>query len=319
MSMPSRQEKAVKSAASFTPPGPLSTAVLFLVFNRPDTTAQVFEAIRQAKPPRLYIAADGPREGREGEAQKVAQVREIATAVDWPCEVKTLFREENLGCKYAVSGGISWFFEHEEQGIILEDDCLPSQSFFWFCEELLERYRDDEQIFIISGFNKQQQWHAEKHDYFFSNFGGIWGWASWRRAWKHYDEKMSGLEQKAKEQFFERLLGKRLGKVRRRQLLNAKMANETGLINTWDYPWGYSRHINAGLACVPSVSLITNVGFGEDATHTVGEGSDVVAEEISLPIEENLIISPDLEYDIKFIKPRSIVRRVLHRIIKAMK
>ena len=120
----------------FTPPAPLQTAVLFLVFNRPDTTAQVFEAIRQAKPPRLYVAADGPRVNREGEAERVARVREIATAVDWPCEVKTLFREENLGCKYAVSGGITWFFEHEEQGIILEDDCLPSQSFFWFLRNI---------------------------------------------------------------------------------------------------------------------------------------------------------------------------------------
>ena len=125
---------------------PLQTAVLFLVFNRPDTTAQVFEVIRQARPPRLYIAADGARPNRADEPELIARVREIATAVDWPCEVRTLFREENLGCKHAVSGGITWFFEHEEQGIILEDDCLPSQSFFWFCEELLEKYKDDKRV-----------------------------------------------------------------------------------------------------------------------------------------------------------------------------
>lgn len=130
----------------FKPSAPLKTAVLFLVFNRPDTTARVFEAIRQAKPPRLYVAADGPRANREGEVKKCAKVREIATAVDWPCEVKALFREKNFGCKYAVSGGITWFFEHEEQGIILEDDCLPHLDFFTFCESLLDRYADDERV-----------------------------------------------------------------------------------------------------------------------------------------------------------------------------
>ena len=121
------------SKDSFTPPQPLNTAVLFLVFNRLDTTKQVFEAIREAKPPRLYIAADGARETKAGEAEKVTAVRDfILKNIDWECDIKTLFREENLGCKYAVSGAIDWFFDNEEMGIILEDDCLPSQSFFGF-------------------------------------------------------------------------------------------------------------------------------------------------------------------------------------------
>ena len=193
---------------TFTPPAPLQTAVLFLVFNRLDTTRRVFEAIRKAQPPRLYIAADGARVGKHGEAEKVQAVRDYTMKnIDWKCEVKTLFRDQNLGCKYAVSGGISWFFEQEEQGIILEDDCLPSQSFFWFCEELLERYADDEQIFIITGYNKQQRWHPEIYDYFFSNFGGIWGWASWRRAWAHFDGDMKDLEYYANTNYFENLLG----------------------------------------------------------------------------------------------------------------
>jgi len=116
--------------------------VLFLIFNRPDTTTRVFEAIRAARPERLYVAADGPRMTREGEAERCAEARRIATAVDWPCEVKTLFRETNLGCRAAVSGAITWFFEHEEEGIILEDDCLPDPSFFPYCTELLAHYRD---------------------------------------------------------------------------------------------------------------------------------------------------------------------------------
>ena len=132
---------------NFIPPHPLNTAVLFLVFNRLDTTKQVFEAIRQAKPPRLYIAADGVREAKDGEDEKVKAVRDYITSnIDWECEVKTLFREQNFGCKMAVSGAIDWFFQNEEMGIILEDDCLPSQSFFWFCQDLLEKYKNDTRV-----------------------------------------------------------------------------------------------------------------------------------------------------------------------------
>ena len=139
------------SSNTFTPPHPLKTAVLFLVFNRPDTTKQVFEAICKAKPPMLYVAADGPMAEKAGEREKCERVRRIATQVDWDCEVKTLFRKKNLGCRVGVSSAIDWFFENEKEGIILEDDCLPSQSFFWFCEELLERYRNDTRVMVISG------------------------------------------------------------------------------------------------------------------------------------------------------------------------
>ena len=120
---------------NFVPPGSLITPVLFVIFNRPDTTQKVFNAIRQAKPKQLFVAADGPREGKEGEKEKCEQVREIIEQIDWDCEVKTLFRDKNLGCKIAVSSAIDWFFENVEEGIILEDDCLPSQSFFWYCQE----------------------------------------------------------------------------------------------------------------------------------------------------------------------------------------
>ena len=131
---------------------PLITPVLFIVFNRLDKTRQVFEAIRQARPPFLYIASDGARFNKEGELEKVQAVRDfIIQNIDWKCEVKTLFRKKNLGCKYAVSGAISWFFNNVDQGIILEDDCLPSKSFFWYCEELLEKYKHDNSIYLISG------------------------------------------------------------------------------------------------------------------------------------------------------------------------
>jgi hypothetical protein len=300
---------------TFTPPGPLNTAVLLLVFNRPDTTSKVFEAIRQAKPPRLYVAADGARAGRVGEAELVAKVREIATAVDWPCEVRTLFRDKNLGCKFAVSGAITWFFEQEEQGIILEDDCLPSQSFFWFCEKMLEIYKYEERIFMVSGYNKQNEWKPSNWDYFFSHLGGIWGWASWRRAWQHYDVEMNNLEEMCNENSFIKEMGETLGVLRQKQLVSAKEKIMSGELDTWDYQWALSRHFHVGLACVPSISLIRNIGFGVDATHTkLVEADSVNEHEIKLPIAYNDAISPDREYDVLFIKRKPLLVRIFEKL-----
>ncbi|MDB2590741.1 nucleotide-diphospho-sugar transferase, partial [Candidatus Thioglobus sp.] len=228
----------MSEATAFIPPHALNTAVLFLVFNRLDTTRQVFEAIRQAKPPRLYVAADGARANKEGEADTVQAVRNyIMQNVDWECEVKTMFRERNLGCKMAVSGAIDWFFENEEMGIILEDDCLPSQSFFWYCEELLERYKNDMRIFLISGYNKQNSWKEETNDYFFSNLGGIWGWASWGRAWKHYDIEMSDIENFIESNNFVNIFGEKLGKIRQDIIYKSIIINK---MDTWDYQWAYA-------------------------------------------------------------------------------
>lgn len=295
----------------FVPPKPLETAVLFLVFNRLDVTKQVFEAIKTAKPPRLYVAADGPRENKPNEAEKVKAVRDyVLSNVDWQCEVKTLFREKNLGCKYAVSGAITWFFENEKQGIILEDDCLPSQSFFWFCEELLERYKSDTRIFIISGFNKQQSWREDSSDYFYSKFGGIWGWASWRRAWEKCDIEMNHLSNFIEENGFVNVLGEKLANVRMNQMLKTK----NDKIDTWDYPWGFSRHMQSGLACVPSRSLTENIGFGENATHTKTGESPIKRKEIHLPTKPNKFIVPDFEYDKLFHHNPFLLNRFFNKL-----
>jgi hypothetical protein len=255
---------------TFTSPKPLQTAVLFLVFNRPDTTAQVFKAIRRAKPPRLYVAADGPRADRAGEAEKVAKVREIATAVDWPCEVKTLFRDENLGCKYAVSGGISWFFDHEEQGIILEDDCLPHSDFFTFCETLLDRYATDDRIWVITGNNFQNGARRGEASYYFSRYNHVWGWASWRRAWQKADMNIRFWpEWKAsaawKEFWTDSLTRKYWEKIFDRM--------HRAEIDTWDYPWTASVWYHGGLTATPNVNLVSNIGFGPDSTHTASADS----------------------------------------------
>lgn len=292
------------------PVNPLNTAVLFLVFNRLDTTKKVFEVIREAKPPRLYVAADGAREKIKSEAEKVQAVRDfIMQNIDWECEVKTLFRDQNLGCKYAVSDAITWFFENEEQGIILEDDCLPSQSFFWYCEDLLERYKYDERIFLISGYNMQNKWQKVDESYFFSNYGGIWGWACWSRAWKHYDVDMKDINKFINFDHFVNLLGEEQGKLRQKMIYESIVINK---MNTWDYQWAYARHKNNGLACVPIKSLIENIGFGADATHTSGVNKpNVYRHEILFPINENKFIVPDRAYDRLFFQQESFTKRLL--------
>lgn len=167
------------------------SAVLLLIFNRPETTRRVFDQIRAQQPPRLYIAADGARPNRPEEAARCAETRAISTQVDWDCELHLLYRDQNLGCRRAVSEAITWFFEHEEAGIILEDDCLPADSFFYFCDALLEKYRHDERIHAITGTNLQMGKQWGEASYYFSRYTNIWGWASWRRVWKEYDSELS--------------------------------------------------------------------------------------------------------------------------------
>ncbi|MBS3964775.1 MAG: nucleotide-diphospho-sugar transferase [Methylomonas sp.] len=247
-----------------------NTAVLFLVFNRPDTTARVFEAIRQAKPSRLYVAADGPRASRIGEAEKVAAVRAIATAVDWPCEVKTLFGTENLGCKHAVSRAITWFFEQEEQGIILEDDCLPHPDFFVFCQDLLVRYADDERVAMITGDNFQNGQRRGDASYYFSKFNHIWGWASWRRAWQHYDVNIALWPEWNCSSHWNDSFQDCIEQKYWQKIFNAVHQNK---IDTWDYQWTVCVWRNNGLTATPNVNLISNIGFGAEATHTLAENN----------------------------------------------
>lgn len=257
----------------FVPKAPLQTAVLFLVFNRPDTTRQVFEAIRRAKPPRLYVAADGARSGRKVEVDLVEKVRQIATTVDWSCELKTLFREKNLGCKMAVSGGIDWFFQNEKQGIILEDDCLPNNDFFRFCEEMLGRYRHDPGIGMVSGFNPLGP-GLLSNEYFASRNSSIWGWATWRDRWAHYDVDMADWHiQTVKQKIRESLSFKTFLYYRRCFDLVTKKS-----LNTWDYQWSFCLIHKKYKTIKPLANLIKNIGtegahaVTEDINHNVAHG-----------------------------------------------
>lgn len=244
---------------------PLKTPVVFLIFNRPELTARVFERIAAARPEKLLVVADGPRVDRLGEKEKVAAARAIIDRVDWPCEVATNYSAENLGCKRRVSSGLSWAFEQVEEAIILEDDCVPDPTFFLYCEQLLARYRHDERIMAISGNNFQTGRRWGPDSYFFSKYFHCWGWASWRRVWKLYDVSMptwpeflavGGLSQAcdslAEEDYWYRILDREY----------------RGLIDSWAYAFMYLCLRQRGLAVLPNENLISNIGFDADATHT---------------------------------------------------
>ena len=222
--------------------------VLFVIFNRPDTTFQVFEQIRAAKPKRLYIAADAPRQDVAGEDVLCKESRAVVKQIDWRCEVKTLFRDNNLGCRAAVSSAITWFFDQEEEGIILEDDCLPANSFFKFCDTLLERYRDDTRVRHITGCNLQQGTKWGNGSYYFSNRTHVWGWASWRRVWNDFDGAIDGYSEEEIREYIQNIYAEPLVAETWIKIFNDLKA---GKINSWAYQLDFANLFNNGLADYP--------------------------------------------------------------------
>jgi len=243
---------------------PHKTPVLFCIFNRPQPTGEVFEKIRKAKPSQLFIASDGPRSNHPDDAANVVAARKIAQQVDWDCDVKTRFLSENLGCKKAMASAISWAFEHTEQLIILEDDCLPDDSFFGYCETLLEKYRDQEDVMMVSGNNFQPSPRSDA-SYYFSRYAHIWGWATWKRAWQRFDLDVSSWPQLKREKKLKQIFSDPQEYAHWSQTLDSQHA---GNIDTWDFPWAYAVWANNGMAILPEKNLVTNIGFGAEATHT---------------------------------------------------
>jgi hypothetical protein len=247
------------------------TPLLFLIFNRPDETEKVFEVIRKVAPKHLYIAADGPRKNKEGESELCERVRDIVSDIDWKCHVRTLYREKNLGCKEAVSEAINWFFKHEEQGIILEDDCVPDISFFPYCEQLLEKYKNDETIISIGGTNLGYQF-PDDSSYGFSRFMNMWGWATWRRSANLIDYKMIAWKEKwFKRWFLQNRLQPSIFAFDLNWIKywkNYFNLVSSGKIDTWDYQWIFTQLKYQKLSVFPEKNLIKNVGFNNAATHT---------------------------------------------------
>ncbi|MBP5328956.1 MAG: glycosyltransferase family 61 protein [Spirochaetaceae bacterium] len=240
--------------------------VLFLTFNRLDTAKQVFGQIKKQQPTKLFFASDGPRNTVYGEKEKVEEVRNwVLSQIDWDCEVKTLFRDENLGCGKAVSSAISWFFENVEYGIILEDDCMPSDSFFVYCETLLKKYMDNPRIMHIAGNNPLEISVSGNDSYYFSKIQQCWGWASWRRAWQHFEYSISNTDDFCKSKRFKQIFRHSTERSYWKRVFG-EMAQHK--INTWDYQWVYAILKNCGICINPCKNLISNLGFSADALHT---------------------------------------------------
>jgi len=277
------------------------SAVLFVIFNRPDTTKRVFEAIRLAQPGRLYIAADGPRPDFAGDVERCKQTREIVSAIDWNCEVKTLFRDENAGCRHGVSAAITWFFEQEEEGIILEDDCLPANSFFKFCDVLLEKYRYDTRVRHITGCNLQFGKKWGNASYYFSNRTHVWGWASWKRVWNEYDLNLTRYDIREVKEQLKNIYDDDFVAEAWTDIFNELKA---GRINSWAYPLDFCNFFNNGLVIIPNENLVSNIGFDTGATNTNQQNNDYA----DIPLNETDDIThpdfiiPQKEADLFIIK-----------------
>jgi hypothetical protein len=273
----------------------LQTPVAFVIFNRPDTTERVFAEIAKVRPVKLLVIADGPRASRPGEADKCAQTRALIERVDWPCEVLLNYAEQNLGCRKRVSSGLDWVFQQVEEAIILEDDCLPDPTFFAYCEQLLERYRDDRRVSMICGDNFQFGRPRGDGSYYFSKYAHIWGWASWRRAWQSYDVNASLWPTFESSGNFDAMTLP----VERDSWRAAFNGVHSGTVDTWDYQWTLSCWCNSMFAVMPQVNLISNIGFGPGATHTTGTSiySTLPLESMTFPLRAPSITAPSAAAD----------------------
>jgi hypothetical protein len=259
----------------------METPVAFFFFNRPEITARVFSQITRAEPSRLFLIADGPRENRPADAEQCAAARRVVERIDWPCRVHTNFAPRNMGCMQRMASGISWVFDQVDEAIILEDDCLPDPTFFRFCEDLLRRYRDEPRVMQIGGFNIPLDRRTRAFSYYFSRFGTNWGWATWRRAWSHYDVDVKEwptvrdtpwLLDIVKHPSIAATWTRRLDLAHRREL------------GTWDYQWLFACWRQRGLSVQPTVSMISNLGYGGDATHTISSCHDPRADVRAAPM-----------------------------------
>jgi hypothetical protein len=288
------------------------TPVALFVFNRPHTTRRVFEAIAQARPSRLLLVADGPRPGKAGDTEACGQVREIVSCIDWPCNVSTNFADVNLGCKERMISGLNWVFSLVEEAIIFEDDCLPDQSFFPFCRELLEKYRGDKRIASISGTNLVRTPMNIDASYFFSRFGGNWGWATWRSEWQNFDRYMGKWPALKRAGTLSELFDEPKVVAYWTRIFDDMYENKGP--NTWDYQWLYTHLNNNALAIVPCVNLVTNIGFGQDATHTTARDGRLIVptSPIELPLRHPISLIPLRSWDrlLQSLRTVSIFHRV---------
>lgn len=283
----------------------VETPIALIIFNRPDTTAQVLAEIAKVKPRKLFVIADGPRSEEPQDVERCSQVRALVDQlVTWECEISRNYADANLGCGYRPSTGLDWVFSHVEQAIILEDDCLPDPSFFRYCDELLERYKDDERVMMISGRNDVGGTDASYYSYSFRRVMSCWGWATWRRAWRHHSMSLDGWSELRQTDWLTSVLGNRAGVEHWRAIFDSVLRRGTEL-DFWDYQWAYACWLQNGYAIVPERNLVRNVGHRPDATHTQNPDSRwgrLKQEPLMFPLRHPPFFIPNRAGDDRFLE-----------------
>jgi hypothetical protein len=277
----------------------MDTPVAFIIFNRPDLTERVFTEIARAQPKKLLVVADGPRPERPGEAEKCAAARAVIRRVDWNCEVLKDYSDVNLGCAHRPASGLRWIFEQVDEAIILEDDCVPHPTFFRFCEELLDKYRDDERVMHISGANFITGQARTPYSYSFSRYCLSWGWASWRRAFQHYDLKIQLWPELRETPWLLDILGDPRAVEHWTQIFD-RTHSGVEKVNTWDFQWVFTCWAQLGLSILSNTNLVSNVGFREDATHTrrtADRRANIATNEIAFPLKHPAYVARDRQFD----------------------
>tara|TARA_B100000745_G_scaffold300599_1_gene255788 strand:- start:10551 stop:11561 length:1011 start_codon:yes stop_codon:yes gene_type:complete len=300
------------------------TPILLIAFNRPDTTRIVFSSIKKIKPRKLYVSFDGPREGKESDIENCKKTKHILEEVDWDCDLHVLEREENLGVDAAASEAITWLFDNEETGIILEDDCLANESFFRYCEALLDKYKSTKEVMCITGDNFQNGKQWDDFSYYFSIYNHCWGWATWRRAWRHYiDQNFITEFETFKSE--DRIKNITKDSATSRYWMYIFEQISKGKIINWDYKWTFTCWNNGGLTCTPAVNLVSNIGFGDGAQHTIDSQnrlSNLPTKHISFPLKHPQIIEANTDADshvATFVfQTDRILKQIVHKTLRRL-
>ncbi len=297
----------------------LDIPVVFIIFNRPDETQRVFERIREARPKVLCIVADGPRTDRPLDLELCQKTLNAISHIDWPCKVIKDISQTNLGCQKRIYTGITKVLEEFDECIILEDDCLPDPSFFQYCAELLVKYRHDNDVMVISGNNFVSD-TMRSNTYYFSRFNHLWGWATWKKSWSLMDYEMTDWPELKKTDFLKNIWPEEKDASYWQKIFDSAFEQK---VNSWGYRWTYSCWKNRGLSILPCTNLVTNIGFGANATHTIDSNSPWIRPNgkmefpIKHPSEKVIDYNADLKTQRTLFSP-SFYQRVKNRILKAL-
>ncbi|MBT3397442.1 nucleotide-diphospho-sugar transferase [archaeon] len=294
-------------------------AVLLLAFKRPNVTRRVLNEIRKARPKKLFFAVDGAREGNKDDEKKTKEVRELISEVDWPCKVKTLFRNKNLGTKWGIIEAINWFFSHVNQGIILEDDCIPNQSFFRFCQEMLEKYHDDDRVMHIAGSNPHRGWKRDKdYSYYFSNYTLSWGWATWKRAWEKFDPDVKTYPEIKRKGYLKDIYPRISERVVVQKGFDAVCFKG---FDVWDHQWLLTPAINSALSIIPNENLIQNMGTHSEGTHTTStfdKELSLKTSELKFPLKHPPFMIRDDVSDRRYVR-WMFMKRIRNQLIRTLR